>query len=422
MEKRRRHFKRPPRRHARRKRIERQRKRQEHRTRTRRRQWQDKSKSMYQRGVERLVLRAFGGLLHAKQVRSILMAVTGVLFANRLSIATIGRAMARFFGGSQKHGIKQVDRLLSNSNLMLSTLFEGYVGMMLGTRRQALVTSDWTEFDADDHSTLVVSLVAAETKRAIPLVWRTVYKSQLKGHQRRHEREVLSTLRRLVPRKVHLIVLSDRGFGDVALYRHMRKLKMDFITRFRPNIGVMYKEEIWDAGDLVPTNGHIRVIRQTTLTRAGRGPYNVVLVKSAGMKDSWCLATSLDLAGHEIVTLYGCRFQCEEAFRDAKDSRFGMGLKQTRISIPARRDRLLLLFCLAYLVHTAAGATSEETGIDATIRANTDTKRRTHSLFRQGVELLGHSSARVYEAIKSGFQARIRALLRKGADVAFAPG
>ena len=138
------------------------------------------------------------------------------------------------------------------------------------------------------------------------------------------------------------------------------------------------------------------------------------------MKDSWCLATSLELPGEEVVALYGCRFQCEEAFRDAKDRRYGMGLSQTRISQPERRDRLIMLFCLAYLVHTAAGATSEETGMDATIRANTETKRRTHSLFCQGIELLGHASRTVYETIKSGFRARIRVLLRKGADLAFA--
>jgi hypothetical protein len=140
------------------------------------------------------------------------------------------------------------------------------------------------------------------------------------------------------------------------------------------------------------------------------------------MKDSWCLATSLDLPGQEIVELYGCRFQCEEAFRDAKDSRYGMGLRQTSISRPERRDRLIMLFCLAYLVHTAAGATSEETGVDATIRANTESKRRTHSLFRQGIELLGEIAKTIYEAIKPGFSARIRILLRKGADAAFATG
>lgn len=415
--------KRPPRRDAGRRRRQRQQLRGRRRAQLRQReQTRATTEKLYHRGAVRIVEHTFGNLLHARQTLSILMAVSGVLFASRLAVAAVGRAMARFFGGSQKHGIKQVDRLLSNEKLMLPTLFEGYVSMLLGTRGRALVTFDWTEFDADDHSTLVVSLVAAETKRAIPLIWRTVYKSELKGNQRRHEREVLSTLRRLVPRKVHLIVLSDRGFGDVALYQHMSKLGMDFVTRFRPNIGVAYRGKLVDAGELVPRNGRIRAIRKTTLTRAGRGPYNVVLVKKAGMKEPWCLATNMDIDGDEIVSLYGCRFQCEEAFRDAKDIRFGMGLRETRISVPERRDRLLMLFCLAYLVHTAAGATSEETGVDATIRANTETRRRTHSLFRQGTELLGHVSRQAYDAIKAGFRLKIHVLLRKGADVAFATG
>ncbi len=215
-------------------------------------------------------------------------------------------------------------------------------------------------------------------------------------------------------------MLSDRGFGDVALYRHMAKLGMSFITRFRPNIGVLYGSRTVDAGELVPRNGRVRLIEKTTVTRANRGPYNIVLVKRAGMKDSWCLATNLELDRHEIVALYGCRFQCEEAFRDAKDRQFGMGLSKTRISSPQRRDRFLMLFCVAYLVHTAAGATSEETGVDATIRANTETRRRTHSLFRQGVELLGYVSREAYQAIKTGLSARIRILLTRGADVAFA--
>lgn len=415
--------KRQPRREAGRKRRRRQLKRSFKRAGRRKyRHERAETEKMYQSAAESIVKRTFDKLLHSKQTLSILMAVTGVLFANRLSIATIGRAMARFFGGSQKHGIKQVDRLLSNEKLMLPTLFEGYVSLMIGTRRRALVTFDWTDFDKDDHTTLVVSLIADETKRAIPLIWRTVYKSMLKGNQRRHERELLATLRRLVPKKVHLIVLSDRGFGDVALYRHMRKLDMDFITRFRPTIGVEYMDYIMNAGKLVPCNGRIRLIKQTRLTRDRKGTYNVILVKKAGMKDPWCLTTSLDLPKEDIVALYGCRFQCEEAFRDAKDSRYGMGLSQTRISQPERRDRMFMLFCLAYLVHTAAGATSEDTKVDKTIRANTETKRRTHSLFRQGMELLGHASKEIYKTIKVGFKARIRDLLRKGADVAFATG
>jgi len=140
------------------------------------------------------------------------------------------------------------------------------------------------------------------------------------------------------------------------------------------------------------------------------------------MKEPWCLASNIDIDGNEVVSLYGCRFQCEEAFRDAKDRRFGLGLRDTRITIPARRDRLLMLFCLAYLVHAAAGAISEATGVDAMIRMSTERRRRTHSLFRQGMELLGHISRQVYETIKNRFRARIHVLLTEGADAALATG
>jgi hypothetical protein len=33
----------------------------------------------------------------------------------------------------------------------------------------------------------------------------------------------------------------------------------------------------------------------------------------------------------------------EETFRDVKDLKFGMGLKQVRVKTPGRRDRLLLI-------------------------------------------------------------------------------
>ena len=135
---------RPPRREAGRMRRERQAQRSRRRAELRRRErMRGDTEKLYHRGAERIVERAFGNLLHAKQILSVMMAVSGVLFSSRLAIAAIGRAMARFFGGTQKHGIKQVDRLLSNEKLTLPVLFEGYVSVLLGTRRRALVTFDW---------------------------------------------------------------------------------------------------------------------------------------------------------------------------------------------------------------------------------------------------------------------------------------
>ena len=100
------------------------------------------------------------------------------------------------------------------------------------------------------------------------------------------------------------------------------------------------------------------------------------------MKEAWCLATSLvDRPASEIVKLYGRRFSIEETFRDTKDLHFGMGLRATHIRDATRRDRLLLLVAMA---HALLGAASEASGLDRHLRANT-VKRRTHSLFRQGL-------------------------------------
>ena len=53
-----------------------------------------------------------------------------------------------------------------------------------------------------------------------------------------------------------------------------------------------------------------------------------------------------------------------------------------------RRDRLLLLNALAILLLTLLSAAGESLGMDKQLRTST-TKRRTHSLFRQGCMWFG---------------------------------
>jgi hypothetical protein len=65
-----------------------------------------------------------------------------------------------------------------------------------------------------------------------------------------------------------------------------------------------------------------------------------------------------------------------------------MGMGELRIAGPMRRDRLLLLNALAILLLTLLGAAGESLGFDKRLRTST-TKRRTHSLFRQGCMLFG---------------------------------
>ncbi len=64
-----------------------------------------------------------------------------------------------------------------------------------------------------------------------------------------------------------------------------------------------------------------------------------------------------------------------------------MALKYTKIGDNVRRERLLFTFALAAFLLTLVGTVSERQGLDRLLRANTS-KIRTHSLFRQGREIV----------------------------------
>ena len=363
-----------------------------------------------------MVEAAYRPFLHAKQVLSLFMITYGIIWSDRLGVAAVGTAMARAFGTQPKHGIKQVDRCLSNGKLDPEMLQQGYVAFAVGSRASIAVNLDWTDFDNDGHTTVSVSLVT-RAKRAIPLVWLTVKKSQLKNRQRKYEQAVLQMFKEALPAKLHVTVLADRGFGDVKLYRFIKKmLGFDFVIRFKANIHVEFQGELWQAGALVPSNGRIRVLRDTKVTKKKLGPFTIVLTKAAGMKEPWCLATSLSTTdGKAIVHLYGRRFQCEEAFRDLKDRRYGYGLRSASIRDCKRRDRLLLLYSLANLIQLLMGLSSEKLGLDKGLRANT-VKERTHSLVRQGRDLLGHVPRETYTQLRTALVASMTLLIAIGVN------
>jgi hypothetical protein len=83
----------------------------------------------------------------------------------------------------------------------------------------------------------------------------------------------------------------------------------------------------------------------------------------------------------------------ERTFRDEKNLHFGMGLSATHIHDGARRNRLLLLAAIAPALLTLLGAASEAAGLDRYLKVNT-VKRRTHSLYRQGLYWTGTTASR----------------------------
>lgn len=138
------------------------------------------------------------------------LATLGAIHAASLSLYAIGQAVAVARGTKGKHGVKQVDRLLSNAGLNVWHLFSPWVPYVLAQRTEAVIGLDWTDFDDDDHTTSVASLLTKHG-RPTPLVWLTVHKSTLKGQRNDVEDTVLLRLRELIPGEVKVTVLADRA-------------------------------------------------------------------------------------------------------------------------------------------------------------------------------------------------------------------
>jgi hypothetical protein len=359
--------------------------------------------------VSRWVGECFDGELHAKRIASLSDGVLGVLNSASLAVSAIGLALAQAHGLNAKHAIKQVDRLLSNPGIELGRLFTPWIRQAIGEERELVVAMDWSDFDADDQSTLMLSLVTTYG-RAQPLLWLTVYKGELAGRRNEFEDCCLSRLKEALPEGARVTILADRGFADVRLMEFVRELGFEYVIRFRGDTFVSAANgETRRADQWVGAGGRARKLTGAKLTREGFEVGACVCVHAKGMKEAWHLAAS-DRAksAKEIIDLYAKRWTIEPSFRDTKDLRFGMGMAELRIADPMRRDRLLLLNALAILLLTLLGAAGESLGMDKQLRTST-TKRRTHSLFRQGCMWFG--------LIPNMPERRLRPLLEKFAEM-----
>jgi hypothetical protein len=263
---------------------------------------------------------------------------------------------------------------------------------------------DWTDFDADNQATLMLSLIT-EHGRATPLLWLTVDKKTLKDRRNLYEDRLLVRLAEILPPQVKVRIIADRGFGDHKLYRLLtEQLHFDYVIRFRGNITVTAADgETRTAAAWVRPDGRARTLRGATVTAERHEVGTVVCVREKDMKQAWCLAaSSTDETAQDLTWYYGSRWGIESGLRDTKDLRFGMGMGAMRVNSPERRDRLWLLNALAVVLLTLLGAAGEALGYDRHLKANT-AKHRTHSLFRQGCML--------YDLIPNMPESRLRPLM-----------
>lgn len=252
-------------------------------------------------------------------------------------------SVARSFEGAEqfKYRLKRFDRFIGNERVKVWECFSAIIPTILKLADRCNgylpILLDHTDVGKD----LRVCYAAVLFKRrALPLLFFVFNKRQVRKSQNKIEEHVLKRLKELVPARLKIVIVADRGFGRVALFRFLKGLKWHFVIRVKGKVCLRHTQTgvlntlpiVWWRKDVL-----YHKTAQYTLN---------LLSRTAGTDDPWYLATDLDDPGL-VHCIYEKRMRIEELFRDQK---WHVGMVVPTSRNVARFSRLLFIVLLVSLL------------------------------------------------------------------------
>jgi hypothetical protein len=339
--------------------------------------------------------------MHAKRRDSLMAAVRAAMFGSRLTLSELGRGLRGPV--SVKHNIKRVDRLLANAKLHAESapLYALLTRYCLVGVPMPLIVVDWSELSVDGRWQLLRASVALQG-RSLTLYEEVHPQSRLAS--RVVHKHFVARLASMLPAGTRPIIMTDAGFRSPwfqLIEQHgwhflgrIRNRDMVRSTQSRVWIGCkqLYAKATTVAQDLgryayVRTNPimcNLVLIKRTPQGRHKRSVFGLnvrarqSLKQSRAGKEPWLLAASVSLShlsAQALVALYAQRMQIEEAFRDLKSDRFGLGLSASRTTQRQRLAVLLLIGALATFVLRLIGEVAQQRQMQFQFQSNTRRSR-----------------------------------------------
>lgn len=346
---------------------------------------------------------------HVNRVEALLKPVQSLLDGARLSVTTLGRAMAG--RAYEKHRIKRVDALLSNELLHAERLgiYRDIARRVIGQAPNPLISVDWSDTGHKDTPMLRAS-VSLHGRGFV--IWEQAHERHEYNTEAAHT-QFMQALCAIVPEQCTPIIITDAGFR-APWFRGVEDCGWMWLGRVRNNacyraVGAqgqwvktrsVYKSATHKDQDLgvVHLNktkslpAHLFLSRKPNPKRRGPRRNAEHYRQSRSYREPWLLGASPELKGNvkRIMKMYDTRMQIEESFRDLKSPRFGFGMRYSHSKKTKRIDILLLIAALATFVLWLSGLAAEIANWRCKIQACTR-KRRTLSVVFVGMRVFANS-------------------------------
>lgn len=362
--------------------------------------------------LHRLIVQVSGSM-HSVRRTALEAAVWAAVRSQTLTVTGLGRALSS--PAREKHCIKRADRLLSNAHLQgeRQALFRALSRRLVGAQRHPVLVVDWSDLDeVKRHQVLRASLVVAG--RALTL-YEEVHgrRTALKRHT--HQR-FLWRLKELLPAPCQPVLVTDAGFCT-PWFREVERLNWYWVARLRHRHLLQWTlGGAWQPAKALHAQAtqQPRALGAVRLTRNTPHPCRLVLYRgkakgrhrltrhaqrarghnsekhARAQREPWLLATNLPATrglAKKAVRLYRARMQIEEAFRDLKSRRFGLGLELHRSRDAARLGVLLLIGALALLLLWLLGSAARARGLQRHYQANTVRRKTVLSVIFLGMRI-----------------------------------
>ena len=280
--------------------------------------------------------------------------VAAAIRVERPNLATVGRQMAG--PTTAKSAIKRFWRFTDNHRVEVADAMAGIIDRLVRKCKKRLIVSlDWTEV-RDFHTLMAAAAIGG---RAVPLLWASDPEGKLRRSQNSLEEGLLRLLRTLIPASLKVVILADRGFGRAEWAAVCQELGFGYLVRIKPQVTIACARYRGVLSKYPIHKGMAHVLREVRYRKDARVTHHVVIRWRPDLPkrrdEPWYLMTNLQGRAEALCQLYGRRMSVEELFRDAKNRRNGLAVRNTRIEKAERFDRFLLVVALAYLLLVGLG-------------------------------------------------------------------